>query len=68
MFKLGNINRQTSVGRNVYTYEYKTEQYEIPYDPVLMNWNGKVDIEVYDYESAGNNRMVGTATVEVLIN
>ncbi|KAA6360779.1 MAG: hypothetical protein EZS28_043694 [Streblomastix strix] len=65
VFKLGDLQKQTSVAKETLNYDYKNEEYEVVYDPAQMQGKRNVDVEVWDYDSVGNNDLIGTASVDV---
>ncbi|KAA6384985.1 MAG: hypothetical protein EZS28_019487 [Streblomastix strix] len=66
IFKLGDQQLKTSVAKNTQNYDYISEEYEIVYDPVIMNRKGKVVIQVWDYDSLSKNDLIGVAVVDIL--
>ncbi|KAA6364846.1 MAG: hypothetical protein EZS28_039626 [Streblomastix strix] len=65
VFKLGDLQKQTSVAKETLNYDYKNEEYEVVYDPAQMQGKRNVDVEVWDYDTVGNNDLIGTASVDV---
>ncbi|KAA6331670.1 MAG: hypothetical protein EZS28_053361, partial [Streblomastix strix] len=61
LIRMGMDEKQTSVAHNVNDYEYLNEKYEMEYDPVKMKGKKEVDIEVWDYDTAGFDDLVGSA-------
>ncbi|KAA6361321.1 MAG: hypothetical protein EZS28_043152 [Streblomastix strix] len=65
LIRMGMDEKQTSVAHNVNDYDYLNEKYEMEYDPVKMKGKKEVDIEVWDYDTAGFDDLVGSASVDV---
>ncbi|KAA6396311.1 MAG: hypothetical protein EZS28_008160, partial [Streblomastix strix] len=66
LIRMGLDEKQTSVAHNVSNYDYQNERYEMEYDPVKMKGKKEVDIEVWDYDTAGFDDLMGTAKVDIL--
>ncbi|KAA6372260.1 MAG: hypothetical protein EZS28_032213 [Streblomastix strix] len=80
VFSLGDSTKQTTVAEETLDYDYLNETYEIIYDPLKMNGNREmnvsvydydsfrkkeVDIEVWDYDTAGFDDQIGIASFDV---
>ncbi|KAA6356066.1 MAG: hypothetical protein EZS28_048407 [Streblomastix strix] len=65
IFKAGDEEKKTSTARNTLDYDYMNEEYELIYNPLKMQGKKEVDIEVWDYDTVGDNDLIGIANVDV---
>ncbi|KAA6378690.1 MAG: hypothetical protein EZS28_025782, partial [Streblomastix strix] len=66
VMKLGNDEKQTSVAKKSYNYDYVNEQFEFQFDPMSLKENRNIEIQVWDYDKIGFDEMIGSANIEIL--
>ncbi|KAA6390370.1 MAG: hypothetical protein EZS28_014106, partial [Streblomastix strix] len=59
-------SQQTTVAKNVLDYDYVNEQFELLYDPAVMQGKHEIEVEVYDQDSLSNNDIIGAVSVDIL--
>ncbi|KAA6402209.1 MAG: hypothetical protein EZS28_002261, partial [Streblomastix strix] len=66
MFCLGRDVEQTSTAKDTLNYDYTGEQLQLVFDPIKRKGRQIIEIEVWDYDRAGNDDQIGAVNVDIL--
>ncbi|KAA6396709.1 MAG: hypothetical protein EZS28_007762 [Streblomastix strix] len=59
VFKAGDEEKHTTTAKNTLDYDYTNEEYDLIYNPLMIQNKKDVEVEVYDYDVVTNIDTIG---------
>ncbi|KAA6401147.1 MAG: hypothetical protein EZS28_003323 [Streblomastix strix] len=66
IFSLGNLEKKTTIAKNVFDYDYNGEEFDMEYDPGQVKGPTQVQVEVFDHDTIGSDDYIGYTRVDIL--